>query len=90
MPIDWDAMGDAVDTAAIETDEQLASKISSLTRMNDEEIQDLFPEKADKQKLIELMQLVNASTDENTRTVRLVDNIQDLAGTAVKLLARFV
>jgi len=90
MPINWDAMGDAVDTAAKITDKQLASEISSLTRMTDKDIQSLFPRKADKAKLIELMQIVNASTDENTRTVRLVDNIQELAGTAVKLLGRFV
>lgn len=50
--------------------------------MKDNEINELFPEKADKEKLINLMQIVNEAITENKITARLVDNIQDLAGTA--------
>lgn len=90
MAIDWDAIDEEINQAAGETDAQLESKISSLTRMKDNEINELFPEKADKEKLIKLMQIVNEATTENKRTAHLVENIQDLAGTAVKLLTRFV
>ena len=90
MAIDWDAIETEIDEAADEADIQLESRISSLTRMKDYEINELFPEKTDKEKLVKLMQIVNEATTENQRTARLVDNIQDLAGTAVKLLAKFV
>lgn len=87
---DWDAIGDALDDAEEMTDNKLKSRISSLTRMRDAEIEELFPAKGDKEKLVKLMRIVNESTADNQRTARLVDNIQELAGTAIKLLARFV
>jgi len=88
MAFDWDAIDLEIEEAADETDAQLASQISSLTRMMDEEIQRLFPNTTDKKKLVKLIQIVNQSTDENQRTARLIDNIQELAGTAIKLLAK--
>lgn len=90
MSIDWDKIDDDIDTAADSADETLKSRISSLTRMKDGEIAELFPAQADKEKLVKLMQIVNEATAENQRTARLVDNIQELAGTAIKLLARYV
>lgn len=44
-----------IDKAAEKTDENLASKISSVTRLTDEEIQKLFPEPTDVKKLAEFM-----------------------------------
>lgn len=90
MPIDWNTIKEEIDRAGDETDAQLESRISSLTRMKDDEINELFPSKADKEKLVSLMQIVNEARSENEKTTRLVDNIEELAGTAIKLLARFV
>lgn len=90
MGVDWDEIESEINQAADETDIQLESKISSLTHMNDEDISVLFPEKSDKEKLVQLMKIVCASASENEKKVRLVNNIEELAGTAVKLLTRFV
>ncbi len=47
MPIDWDAFDAAIDAeidaAAERTNDRLASQVSSLTRMTDEEVKELFP-----------------------------------------------
>lgn len=90
MELDWDDVENEVDQASDETDAQLVSNISSLTHMKDEDVQALFPEKADKENLIQLMKIVNQATSENEKKVRLVNNIEQLAGTTVKLLAKFV
>ena len=90
MAFDWDDIEKEINAGADETDIELESKISSLTHMNDEDINALFPELADKEKLVQLMKIVNQSASENEKKVRLVNNIEDLAGTVVKLLAKFV
>lgn len=90
MDFDWDKIESEINDAADATDLALESKISSLTRMNEDEINSLFPEQADKEKLIKLMKIVKQSSDENETKVRLVNNIEELAGTAVKLLAKLV
>lgn len=90
MGFNWDDIENEINQAADETDLQLESKISSLTHMSDDDINALFPKKADKEKLIQLMKIVNQSTSENEKKARLVNNIKDLAGTTVKLLAKFV
>ncbi len=88
MAIDWDVIDVEIGEAADETDAKLAAQIATLTRLKEEEIKRLFPDTADKTKMVQLMQIVNQSGDENRRTAALVDNIKDLAGTAIKLLSR--
>ena len=68
------------------TDRQLASQISSLTRLTDEELKDLFPKRADKEKLLMLLEIVHKRTDENKKVAALTENISGLAGTIIKLL----
>ncbi len=86
MPIDWSDVDDAIKGAAKKTDDDLASKISSLTRFTDDEIKKLFPTKADVQRLSELMQIVQASTSEQEKVNRLTKNIASLGGTVLTLL----
>ncbi len=45
------ALDEEIQIAAKQTNEKLASKASSLTRLTDQEIKDLFPTPADVQKL---------------------------------------
>ncbi len=67
MPINWDEFDGHLTTALSEsaaaTDSQLASQISSVTRMTDEEVQELFPKPADVEKLAKLMKIVKSSQD---------------------------
>lgn len=89
MAIDWDAIDKAIGQAKQETDDSLASKISSLTRLTDDEIKSLFPTPADVQKLADLMKIVKGTTDRNRKINGLVSNIGSLAGTVVTLLEKF-
>ena len=79
-----------IDDAEQKTDEKLAGQISSLTRMTDEEIHELFPKAADAKKLVELMQIVNSAEDQNTKINNVVANSEKFAGVMVTLLGRFI
>ncbi len=94
MPIDWGQvlrdLNEIVDAGAQRADERLASKISSYTRMTDAEVKELFPEPADALKLGQLMKVVKAAEDRNTKINTIVSNAEKFAGVIVTLLDRFV
>lgn len=94
MPVNWDdfdiEVDAAIETAAGATDDQLASRISSLTRMTDAEVKALFPEAADLKKLSDLMKIVNSSEARNTKVNRIVDNAEQFGGIVLTLLQKFV
>lgn len=94
MPIDWNTIGQdadqAIATGKVKTDQKLASKISSLTRMTDDELKALFPTPADAKSLAALMGIVNSSADRNAKVAQLIGNIEGLAGTVVTLLGKLV
>lgn len=82
MGLDWSRIAAE---AAEETDRQLAGDISSLTTMTDREIDELFPSHDDKRRLAELMEIVNGADQRNEKINRIVANIDDLAGTVLKI-----
>lgn len=92
MAIDWDKfdaeVDDIIEQAANATDEKLASKISSITRLTDEEIMELFPEPADVKKLKELMKVVKSAEDRNTKVNNIVANVEDFAGIIITILGK--
>ena len=92
MAIDWDKFDAEVDgiieQAADATDEKLASKISSVTRLTDEEIMELFPEPADVKKLKELMKVVKSAEDRNIKVNNIVANVEDFAGVIITILGK--
>ncbi|MBI5582108.1 MAG: hypothetical protein HY895_23365 [Deltaproteobacteria bacterium] len=94
MPVNWDDLAsDAdkeIDKAVERTDAKLASKISSITRLTDEEIQKLFPEPADVKKLAELMRIVNGAEARNKKINQIVNNSEAFAGIILDLLKKFV
>lgn len=77
---------DAAHQAAEETNAEYASRISSLTRLTDTQIKRMFPTRADKDKLLELMKIVNSATSENNKINRISGNIKHLAGTVIRLI----
>jgi len=93
MPIDWNSFNDDIDTAVAQsgtrTDDQLASKISSVTRLTDDEIKQMFPDPADVKKLAALMQIVKSATDKNAKINQLVANSETFAGIIIPLLEKF-
>ncbi len=93
MPIDWDNFDSNVDTSieqsANATDNKLASKISSITQMTDDEVKELFPNPADVKKLTELMQIVQSADDRNNKINKIVSNAEEFGGVVLTLLGKF-
>lgn len=94
MPIDWNNFNNNIDNsinnAADQTDQELAGKIATLTRMTSAEVQELFPEPADVKKLGELMAIVKSSENRNLKINSLVSNAENLGGVMLTLLNKFV
>ena len=94
MAINWEEFKEdletTIDNEADRTDEELASKISSLTRMTNEEIIELFPLPADTKKLAALMSIVHSSEAKNTKINKIVSNAEDFGGIVFTLLRKFV
>jgi NAD(P)-dependent dehydrogenase (short-subunit alcohol dehydrogenase family) len=93
MPIDWEKFDSEIDSiiesSAEATDEKLASKISSITRMTDDEVQELFPYPADVKKLAELMKIVKSEEERNTKISNIVSNAEKFGGIVLTLLEKF-
>lgn len=93
MPIDWETFQSDLDAlvndAGDKTDQQLAGKISSVTRLTDEEVKEMFPDPADVKKLGELMEIVKRSGDKNDKINKIVANAEDFAGIILTLLGKF-
>lgn len=93
MPVDWDNfernLDSIIDSGAQRADARLASQISSVTRMTDQEVQELFPEPADALKLARLMKIVKSADDRNTKVNNIVSNSEEFAGVILTLLEKF-
>ena len=93
MPIDWDKfdkdLSDIVEKEGHHTDEKLASKISSITRLTDEEIIELFPTPADVEKLAKLMKIVKSAEDRNNKINNIIKNAEEFGGIVLTLLQKF-
>ena len=76
----------AAQRAQMQTDEEYKNVISSLTRLRDDELDKFFPKRADKEKLMELLQLVNSSTSTNRKVLKLKENSEKFGATTLKLL----
>lgn len=93
MPVNWDEfdneIDDAINESANATDDKLASKISSITRMTDEEVKTLFPNPSDAKRLTELMKIVQSAEDRNTKINKIVNNAEEFGGVVLSLLGKF-
>jgi len=93
MPVNWDEfdneIDDIIDSSAKATDEKLASKISSITRMTDDEVKELFPDPADVKKLTALLKIVKSADDRNTKINKIVNNAEQFGGIVLSLVGKF-
>ena len=93
MSVDWNAFSNELDNivndAANRTDERLAERISSVTRMTAEEIHELFPAPADKQKLAKLLAIVKSAEESNVKINKIMGNAEELGGIVLSLLGKF-
>ena len=93
MSINWEEfdieIDDIIESSGSATDEVLASRMSSITRMTDGEIQELFPKPSDAKKLKDLMRIVKSSENRNIKIGRIVENAENFGGIMLTLLQKF-
>jgi hypothetical protein len=93
MAIDWDQFDSDLDTAIVDagdrTDAKLSSRVSSITRMTDEEIEELFPNPADVKELGRLMRIVKESGNRNEKISKIVDDANSFGGVIFNILEKF-
>ena len=92
MSIDWDAFEknvkiDARD-AANKTNDKLSSRISSVTKLTNEEIKELFPISADAEQLALLIKAVKTADNKNKKISEIMTNSEQVAGILVRLIDR--
>lgn len=72
-----------------ETKEEFADALAKHTTLTAAEVQNLFPTKADREELLELLKIVGAAASDNEKKARLIGRIGDVAGAVVKITKKF-
>ncbi len=85
----FDNIDEHIDAAAAATDAKLAV-IAANTRMKESEIAALFPSQENKERFVELVELVSDATSHNEKATKFVDNIERLGSVSVKLLSKLL
>ena len=85
-----DSFEDILDEAEGLTQKELKSRISSLTRLSDSDIQSICPEKEDKVALAGLMKIVDSDANDNAKKKQLVDNMEQFGVIVLRILAKVV
>jgi hypothetical protein len=79
-PVNWDSFGEkakkAAESAAAETNRELAGELHAMTRLTAEEVEALAPTLADKGKLAELMAIVKSAETHNAKVARIVGDAE--------------
>ncbi|MFO8175868.1 MAG: hypothetical protein R6T96_16405 [Longimicrobiales bacterium] len=68
------------------TNRALADEFSELTVLDADEVERLLPRKVDKERFADLMAIVAAGTDDNTKVAALKDRFDEFGGVLVKVL----
>ena len=72
------------------TNKQLGDELAKLTPLTVEEVNKLLPERADKEGLKRLIELVNSSTSQNKKLASLTSNFEELGGVVLTLLTKYL
>ena len=81
---------DAAIKAREATNKQLADELSAISSLNREKIQELLPQKKDKEAFLKLMEQVEADTAMDEKIAFLQANIASVGSVALKLLKALV
>lgn len=73
-----------------QTDDTFASKVSSLTRLTDDEIKEVTPNALDKERLATLLGIVADAAKSNNEKAEAIRNINGLVEIAVPLLLKLL
>ncbi len=72
------------------TNKELAEEIATRTTLTSAQIQKLLPKKQDKQRLKELIGIVNSAASDNAKAAALRKNFAALGGTVLRILKTVV
>jgi hypothetical protein len=72
------------------TNKQLAGELARLTPLTEEQVGNLLPTKADKQRLKQLIEIVSSSASQNQKVASLTSNFSELGTVVLKVLTRFL
>jgi hypothetical protein len=94
MTIDWNKfqneLDQMVDEAGDKTDKRLAHKISSITRLTEVEVKQLFPDPGDVKRLGELIEIIRRAGDRKDKINTIVSNAGKFGGIILTLLDKLV
>ena len=71
------------------TNTELAGELAKLAPLTKDQVQELLPKREDKLRMKQLIDIVGASTSQNRKVAELTDNMSELGGVVVKLLAKY-
>jgi len=74
--------------ASVSTQNEFAARLSSLTSLTAAEAAALFPTKADRDEMNELLEIVSGSADENVKKAKLVAGINKVGGAVLKIVRK--
>jgi hypothetical protein len=72
------------------TNEQLSGELAKLTPLTAEQLNKLLPKKPDKQRLSQLIDIVNSSGSQNKKLASLTSSFKELGGVVLKLLTKYL
>ena len=72
------------------TNEQLAGELAKLTPLTEEQVKSLLPTKIEKQRLKQLVEIVNGSASQNQKVASLTSNFTELGTVVLKVLTRYL
>ena len=72
------------------TNEQLAGELAKLTPLTEEQVNRLLPTKVEKQRLKQLVDIVNSSASQNQKVASLTSNFTELGTVVLKVLTRYL
>ncbi len=94
MAVDWDNLNGNLDSiledAANKTDAELGEKISSVTKLTQQEIKTMCPEPGDAKKLLELIQIVNSAESKNSKINQIVTNSEKFGKMIIAILSKVI
>jgi hypothetical protein len=94
MSRDWkkfqNELNQMFNEAGDKTDKRLAHKISSITRLTEVEVKQLFPDPGDVKHLGELIAIVKRVGDKNEKINTIVSNAEKFGGIILTLLDKLV
>lgn len=72
------------------TNKELAEKIAAVSSFSTDRLNELLPNKRDKEAFVKLMEQVEADTDMDTKLAYLADNIQSAGRILINIISKVV